>query len=74
MSKDSTSVDLGNNTYNVTQEQLDSFNLTKHLVDLLWNEPFYSRILRSLTKIESEDIPTAGVLATQNDITLWWNS
>ena len=73
MSKDSTSVDLGNNTYNVTQEQLDSFNLTKHLVDLLWNEPFYSRILRSLTKIESEDIPTAGVLATQNDITLWWN-
>ena len=73
MSNDTTAVDLGNNIYDVTQEQLDSFNLTKHLVDLLWNEPFYSRILRSLTKIESDQIATAGVMANQEDITLWWN-
>lgn len=73
MSNNSTSVDLGDNIYDVTQEQLDNFSLSKHLVDLLWDEPFYSRVLRSITKIESDKIPTAGVLATAEDITLWWN-
>ena len=73
MSKDSTSVDLGNNIVNVTQEKIDNFSLSKSLMDLLWYEPFYSRILRSITKIESKDISTAGVVAKSNDITLWWN-
>ena len=47
----------------VSQEEIDSFELTSHLVDFLWNEPFYSRILRSLNKIEDKSIPTAGVAA-----------
>ena len=57
----------------VSQEEIDSFELTSHLVDFLWNEPFYSRILRSLNKIEDKSIPTAGVAAHDGEITLWWN-
>ena len=57
----------------VSQDIIDNFDLTKHLVDFLWNEPFYSRILRSLNKIESTMIPTAGVTSKDTDITLLWN-
>jgi predicted metal-dependent peptidase len=57
----------------VSQDKIDSFNLSRHLIELLWNEPFYSRILRSLTNIETEEIPTAGVLCKDNDIKMWWN-
>lgn len=66
-----------NNTHlsvkSVDQETIDKYSLSKHLVDFLWNEPFYSRILRSLNKIESELIPTAGVAEVDGDLTLWWN-
>jgi predicted metal-dependent peptidase len=71
--KDTTSNNLPSADLEVSQEQLDDFKLSKHLVDLLWNEPFYSCILRSLTKIETEQIPTAGVLAKDGNITMWWN-
>ena len=57
----------------VSQENIDKFDLQKHLVSLLWDEPFYSRILRSLNKVESAEIPTAGVLCKDGDITMWWN-
>lgn len=57
----------------VSQSQIDNFDLSKYLVGLLWEEPFYSRILRSLNKIETTEIPTAGVLCKDGDITLWWN-
>ena len=56
-----------------SKEEIDNFDLTKYLVDFLWTEPFYSRILRSLNKIESTTIPTAGVSAADGNITLWWN-
>ena len=72
MSKDSTAIDLLP-VKEVSEQKLRNFDLSKHLVKLLWDEPFYSRILRSITKIESEDIPTAGVLATPDDIKFWWN-
>jgi len=72
MSNNSTSSDISLH-YNVTQAQIDNFNLSTHLIDLLWNEPFYSRILRSLTNIETDEIPTAGVLCKDNDIKMWWN-
>jgi len=57
----------------VTQDQINNFDLQKYLVSLLWDEPFYSRILRSLNKVESEEIPTAGVLCKNGEITMWWN-
>ena len=34
----------------VSQEEIDKFDLSPHLVSFLWSEPFYSRILRSLNK------------------------
>ena len=59
---------------NATQQQIEDFNLSKNLLDFLWNEPFYSRILRSLNKVETTEIPTAGVTCTdEGDLTLYWN-
>ncbi len=57
----------------VSELEIEKFDLTKHLVDFLWNEPFYSRILRSLNKEETTQIPTAGVTCVNDDITLYWN-
>ena len=68
--------DNNNNIYRrnkVSERQLKNFNLSKSLVDFLWSEPFYSRILRSLNKIETINIPTAGVSTVNDEITLWWN-
>lgn len=65
-----------NNLYskrNVTQEEIDNFDLKKYLIDFLWTEPFYSRILRSLDKQETDTIPTAGVTSIDGNITLYWN-
>ena len=56
-----------------TNKQIEEFDLQKHLVDFLWTEPFYSRILRSLNKEETDTIPTAGVTCIEGDITLYWN-
>ena len=57
----------------VSQKTIDEFDLSRYLVNFLWHEPFYSRILRSLNKIETESIPTAGVSTQDGEITLWWN-
>ena len=55
------------------QERYDSFNLGKHLVSLMWKEPFYTRILRSITKKETDKIPTAGVTVSNGDFLMIWN-
>jgi predicted metal-dependent peptidase len=65
-----------NNLYRkkqISDLRLKEFSLSKNLVDFLWSEPFYSRILRSLNKIETKEIPTAGVSTQDEEITLWWN-
>jgi len=54
-------------------EQVATFKLDPYLLDLLWNEPFYSAVMRKLTKIKTTDIPTAGVSATGGELKLWWN-
>ena len=50
-----------------------NFQLDPHLLRLMWDEPFFSSVLRSVTKIRTESIPTAGVLAKDGDIKMWWN-
>lgn len=50
-----------------------NFKLDPHLLRLMWDEPFFSSVLRSVTKIRTESIPTAGVLAKDGDIKMWWN-
>ena len=57
----------------VTKRSLEEYSLSKTLVSLMWEEPFYSRIIRSLNKVEDESIPTAGVLIQQGNPTMLWN-
>ena len=50
-----------------------AFRLDPHLISLMWDEPFFSKILRPVTKVRTNSIPTAGVLAKDGDIKMWWN-
>ncbi|MAI57610.1 MAG: hypothetical protein CML56_01250 [Rhodobacteraceae bacterium] len=50
-----------------------AFRLDPHLIGLMWDEPFFSKILRTVTKVKTDDIPTAGVLAKDGDVKMWWN-
>jgi predicted metal-dependent peptidase len=57
----------------VTPEEAAAFDIDDHLVKLLLEEPFYGRITRCLTKVESTDLPTAGVTSKDGNLTLYWN-
>ena len=67
-----TNVDLAPVTEASDAEAAD-FRLDPHLIGLMWDEPFFSKILRTVTKIKTNEIPTAGVLAKDGDIKMWWN-
>jgi len=69
----STNNDLPMASKEVTKAQADAFDLDPHLINLMWDEPFFSKVLRPVTKIRSEEISTAGVLAKDGDINMWWN-
>ena len=53
--------------------RMRDFDMDSHLVALNWNESFYADIIRSLTKIETTEIPTAGVVQQGSEIKMWWN-
>jgi len=55
------------------QKDAEGFNLDDHLVALLFKEPFYADIIRSLHKESTEKIPTAGVLFKDDIMKMWWN-
>jgi predicted metal-dependent peptidase len=57
----------------VSKEEAASFELDPHLLNLMWDEPFFSSILRPITKVRTDAISTAGVLAKDGSITMWWN-
>lgn len=50
-----------------------NFKLDPHLINLMWSEPFFSKILRRVTKRKTDTIPTAGVLAKDGQLMMWWN-
>ena len=56
-----------------TAEDIKNFKLDPYLLNLMWDEPFYSAILRKVTKIKTDSIPTAGVAATNGNLSMWWN-
>jgi predicted metal-dependent peptidase len=58
---------------NVTDEEAAKFELDPHLIKLMWDEPFFAKIIRTVTKVKTDKIPTAGVLAKDGDIKMWWN-
>ena len=35
----------------VSQEEIDAFDLSPHLIRLLWDEPFFANVLRGIEKI-----------------------
>ena len=57
----------------VSDAEAAAFDLDKHLIRLMWEEPFFSHIIRGITKVRTTAIPTAGVLAKDGDVKLWWN-
>jgi predicted metal-dependent peptidase len=55
------------------QKDAAEFNLDDHLVALLFKEPFYADIIRSLHKEKTVKISTAGVLFRDDIMRMWWN-
>ena len=49
------------------------FDIDANLVALMFQEPFYADILRSLHKESTEKISTAGVLAKDGVLNMWYN-
>lgn len=72
MEKNSTSNDLlvGKE---VTDEEAQAFSLDPHLIRVMLDEPFYAGVLRGVSYEKTESIPTAGVLAKDGDVKMWWN-
>lgn len=56
-----------------TEEEARAFDLEPHLTSLYMHEPFFSSIMRTVSKHRTEAVPTAGVLAKDGDINMWWN-
>jgi len=54
-------------------ERFKTFDIDAHLVALMWSESFFADIIRSLTKEETTQIPTAGVLQQGSELKFWWN-
>ena len=57
----------------VDQKTIDGFDLSPHLIRLMWDEPFFATILRIIKKRETNTIPTAGVYTKDGELHLVWN-
>ena len=49
------------------------FKLEPHRVKMMLDEPFFAGVLRGVNYERTEAIPTAGVLAKDGDVHMWWN-
>ena len=72
MTKGSTNNDLlvGNE---VSDEVANNFKLDSHLIRVMLDEPFFAGVLRGVNFKKTDAIPTAGVLAKDGDVHMWWN-
>jgi len=61
------------NTRGITPAEAAAFDIEPHLINLMWDEPFYSKVLRGITKKKTEEIPTAGVLVKDAHVQMYWN-
>lgn len=57
----------------VDQLAIDAFDLSPHLIRLMWDEPFFATIMRVIKKRETKQIPTAGVYCKDGELNLVWN-
>lgn len=55
------------------EEAVKNFNIEKHLIRLMFDEPFYSTFLRTIKIVKTDSIPTAGVLAQDGEVRMWYN-
>ena len=60
-------------TNDVDQATIDAFDLSPHLIRLMWDEPFFATIMRVIKKRETKQIPTAGVYCKDGELNLVWN-
>jgi predicted metal-dependent peptidase len=51
----------------------NAFDLEPHRVRMMLDEPFFAAVLRGVNYERTEAIPTAGVLAKDSDVHMWWN-
>jgi len=58
---------------NLVYDLMDSFDIDPHIIALMFNEPFFAKVLRGVTKTCTKAIPTAGVLAKDGDLKMWYN-
>ena len=75
MAKDSktTETDLNTGLYTVSAEEAAKFDIEPHLLNLMWDEPFYAHVLRGITKVKTDMLPTAGVAVKDGDVKFYWN-
>ena len=71
--EESTSNDLGNQSYSASEAEAAAFDINPYLIELMWSEPFYARVLRGITKKRADFIPTAGVMVKDGDVTYLYN-
>jgi len=67
-----TSNDLGP-TRHVDNAKAAAFDLEPHRVRMMLDEPFFAAVLRGVNYERTTAIPTAGVLAKDGDVHMWWN-
>ncbi len=70
---ETTATDLGNEKYSATEAEAAAFDMNPYLVELMWSEPFYAQILRGITKRRTNQIPTAGVMVKDGEVTYIYN-
>tara|TARA_B100000212_G_scaffold342219_1_gene328265 strand:+ start:1096 stop:2517 length:1422 start_codon:yes stop_codon:yes gene_type:complete len=57
----------------VSDAEAASFDLGPHLIKLMWDEPFFSEVLRIMKKTSTQSIPTAGVYIRGSEMNLVYN-
>lgn len=73
MAKNETT-DTGIPGYNgATDAEVAAFSMDAAAIRLLLTEPFFAEVMRSITKVRDEKISTAGVMARDGDLYLYWN-
>ena len=58
--------------YTATPEQAAAYDLQPHLVNMLLTEPFFAELMRGVTKIRDEKMPTAGVCVRDGELYLYY--
>jgi len=60
--------------YSATVEEAAAFDMEHYMVRLMWDEPFYAKVLRGINKKRTTQIPTAGVAVIDGYVHYLWNA